>query len=110
MDINRVENVAKVGMFFVEVVAIVNGESCLRKITSKPVEMEGLERFEQINENLERTGEVPTLQAIRQMKDGKMLENWFADLFNNFWPFLGKLCNHIWYQITEEGICQVEVK
>lgn len=111
MSITRLKNVAEVGMFFVEVTAIADGESCLRKVTSKPVGIEDVKKFEQICTNLQGTGCVPTLRVIRQMKDGLSLERWFSQyLFEDYWPSLARLCNHTWQQVTEDGIYQVEVK
>ncbi len=109
MEINRVKKVADVGKFFVEVIAIVNGDGCMHKITSVPVKKEEMELFEQINEKLNGTGSVPSTMAIRQMRDGISKEKWFKNnLFGSYWPSLARICNYKWFEIAEDGIYEVK--
>lgn len=108
MEVNRVKKVADVGRFFVEVIAIVSGDGCMRKIISKAVGKEDMEMFEQIYQDLKSTGCVPSAVAIRKMEDGIRKEKWFKDyLFDGYWPSLAKMCNCTWYENAEDGIYEV---
>lgn len=110
MKIKRIKKRANVGMFFVEVTAYVDGDGGMRMLTSKAVDLEDIKKFMRICEDLRGTGTVRTLQAIRQMKDGATLEGWFEKyLFDGYWPSLARIANHKVFQISEDGIYEVEI-
>lgn len=110
MEIKRVKKHADVGNFFVEAIIYVSGDGGMRKITSKMIDLDEVKRFLQICKDLRGIGMVSTMQAIRQMKDGKTLEGWFEKyLFDGYWPSLARLSNYNIFQIAEDGVYQVEI-
>lgn len=110
MKVERQRKYAEVGLFFVEVITYVEGEGGTSMITSRAVDLDGIKKFIQIMENLRGTGMVPTTMAIRQMKDGRTLEGWFDKyLFNGYWKSSARICNWNVFEITAEGIYQVEI-
>lgn len=110
MEIKRVRKHAELGSFFVEVTIYVDGDGGMRKITSKMIDLGEIKRFLQICKDLRGIGSVHTMQAIRQMKDGKTLEGWFERyLFDGYWPSLARLSNYKIFQIAEDGVYEVEI-